>query len=117
MESNLDQDPERGRGLSIDAGCHFHVSRWRDMLDDDEQARADRFCFAADRNIFIAARALTRSMLSDAAGLPVRGWRYVGGQYGKLALGTDYTETGLCFNLTHARGIAACAIARDEVGI
>jgi 4'-phosphopantetheinyl transferase len=117
MESYLDPDTVRVRWLSIDAGCHVHVSRWRDMLDDDEQGRADRFCFAADRNIFIAARALTRTMLSDATGLPVKGWRYIEGQYGKLALGTDYAESGLRFNLTHTRGIAACAIAHDEVGI
>jgi 4'-phosphopantetheinyl transferase len=92
-------------------------ARWRDGLDVEERARADRFRFARDRDVFIAAHALARAMLSGATGLPADAWQFVTGLYGKPALAADCAASGLRFNLSHTRGLAACAIAYSEVGI
>jgi len=107
----------RVRWLSTETAGDVQISHWRGMLDAEELARADRFHFAADRDTFIAAHALTRAMLSGATGRPVDSWHYSKGHFGKPALAADAEATGLCFNLSHTRGFVACAIARNEIGI
>jgi 4'-phosphopantetheinyl transferase len=107
----------RVRWLAVPAGDIDLQRRWRAMLDDDENARADRFRFAADRESFTAAHALARAMLSDATGLPVTAWRYVTGEFGKPALAGARAGGRLSFNISHTRGLVACAIAEDEVGV
>jgi 4'-phosphopantetheinyl transferase len=107
----------RVRWRPVGDGDAVHLSRWRGMLDAEELAQADRYRFAADRDIYIAAHALTRTMLSDAAGLPTDTWRYVKGRSGKPSLAADCGGTGLHFNISHTHGMVACAVARCEIGI
>jgi 4'-phosphopantetheinyl transferase len=113
----LDSDTVRVRWLPMEASDAVHLSRWRDMLDAEELARADRFHFVSDRDTFTAAHALARAMLSGATGLPTATWRYVKGKFGKPALAVDCDGGGLRFNISHTRGFVACAIARHEVGV
>jgi len=87
------------------------------MLDADERLRADRYRFVADRNIYTAAHALARFMLSEATGLPTGAWRYVAGEFGKPALAAEFSKCNLHFNISHTRGLVACAIARQEIGV
>jgi 4'-phosphopantetheinyl transferase len=107
----------RVRWRSRDTVSPSDVRDWRAVLDDEERARADRLRSAADRDTFIIAHALLRSMLSEATGLPVEGWRYVTDPSGKPELAAGGARSGLRFSLTHTRDFAACAIARDDVGI
>jgi 4'-phosphopantetheinyl transferase len=107
----------RVRWLRVGDGDTVHLSRWRAMLDDDERAQADRYRFASDRNVHIAAHALTRAMLSEATGLPTLTWLYAKAAFGKPRLASDFGDGGLRFNLSHTHGLVACAIARDEVGV
>jgi 4'-phosphopantetheinyl transferase len=113
----LDPCTVRVRWLAVEAEETPHLVRWRGMLDPEEIARADRYRFAADRNIYTAAHALARFMLSEATGLPPRTWRYVAGEFGKPALAAEFLKWNLHFNISHTRGLAACAIARQEIGI
>jgi 4'-phosphopantetheinyl transferase len=113
----LDSDTVRLRWLSVQASDAVHLVRWRGMLDAEELGRADRYHFVSDRDIFTAAHALARAMLSDATGLPTTTWRYGKGEFGKPALAADCEGGGLCFNISHTRGFVACAIACDEVGV
>jgi 4'-phosphopantetheinyl transferase len=55
--------------------------------------------------------------LSESTGLPTATWRYVAGEFGKPALAADCSGSGLHFNIAHTRGLVACAIAHDEVGV
>jgi len=105
------------RWLVVEAEDTPHLARWRSMLDPKELARADRYHFAADRNIYTAAHALARFMLSEAAGLSTRTWRYVVGEFGKPALAAEFSKWNLHFNISHTRGLAACAIASQKVGV
>lgn len=107
----------RVRWLPVEANETLHLTRWRSMLDRDELARADRYHFAADRNIYTAAHALARFMLSEATGLSTDVWRYTAGEFGKPALAADLSKWNLHYNISHSHGLAACAIAAHDVGI
>ena len=107
----------RVRWLVVEAEDTPHLARWRSMLNPEELARADRYHFAADSNIYTAAHALARFMLSEATGLSTRTWRYVAGEFGKPALAAEFSKWNLYFNISHTRGLAACAIASQEVGV
>jgi 4'-phosphopantetheinyl transferase len=113
----LQRDVVRVRWLPVDAEETPHLTRWRSMLDQDELDRADRYHFAVDRNIYTAAHALARLMLSEATGLSTDVWRYTVGQFGKPALAADLSKWNLHHNISHTRGLAACAIATHDIGI
>jgi len=103
--------------MSVASPATDAVGRWHATLDAAERARAERFRFAADRAAYIAAHALTRALLSEAAGLPPEEWSFVLGAAGKPAvdpaLGID-----LRFSLSHTRGLVAAAVcARHELGV
>jgi 4'-phosphopantetheinyl transferase len=107
----------RVRWLVVETEETPHLTRWRSMLGCEELARADRYHFAADRHSYAAAHALVRFMLSEATGLSTRTWRYVAGEFGKPALDAEFSEWNLHFNISHTRGMVACAIARQEIGV
>jgi 4'-phosphopantetheinyl transferase len=108
----------RVRWLSTDGEALAHQPRWRAMLSSDEAVRADRFHFAEDRDTFTAAHALARVMLSEVTGLPTATWRYITGPFGKPAIAPGCGDSGLRFNISHTRGLAACAVTReDELGL
>jgi 4'-phosphopantetheinyl transferase len=113
----LDPATVRVRWLVVDGDKRPDLVRWRGMLDSEELARADRFRFDADRNIYTAAHALARRMLSEATGLPTMTWRYVLGEFGKPALAPNFSKLNLQFNISHTRGLVACAIAYNDVGV
>jgi 4'-phosphopantetheinyl transferase len=112
----LDHRTVRLRWLTVGSEAS-DLARWRSMLDDEELARADRYHFSADRNIYTAAHALARFMLSEATGMPTSSWRYFTGAFGKPAVAAELSESRLQFNISHTRGLVACAIARHEVGV
>jgi 4'-phosphopantetheinyl transferase len=80
-------------------------------------SQADKYHFAADRNSYTAAHALVRSMLSEATGQSTSTWRFVRGAFGKPGLAADFRKSNLHFNISHTRGLVACAIACHEVGV
>jgi 4'-phosphopantetheinyl transferase len=85
----------------------------RPLLDASEKAYADRFRVAADRNAYIAAHALLRTMLSRYARIAPTEWRFVTAQGGKPLLDPAQAP-GLHFSLSHTRGLAACAVGRSH---
>jgi 4'-phosphopantetheinyl transferase len=86
------------------------VDRWHARLDVDRQERADRFRFARDRAVYVAAHALERLLLTTATGLPYAELRFVTGPHGKPELGPT-PGCDLHFNLSHTRGLVAIAVA------
>ena len=117
MPLELVHSSVRVRWLVAGEAAAAHLHRWRGMLDAEERDRADRFAFAADRTIYMAAHALLRWMLSEATGLPAARWRFVTGPFGKPELAEPLPGTRLRFNLSHTRGLAACALALHDVGV
>ena len=89
-----------------------------DLLDADERARWDRFKFAPDRRIFAAAHALLRAALSRWGDSAAPDWRFQVGRWGRPELAEAQAASGLRFNLSHTRGMVACAVTRGRaVGI
>ena len=65
-------------GLDEDA-----VTPWAAVLDAAERARAVRFVFAHSRITFIAAHALARAALAEAAGASPGAFSFAAGAHGK----------------------------------
>jgi 4'-phosphopantetheinyl transferase len=88
------------------------IAALRPLLDASEQARANRFRFAADRAPYIAAHSLLRAMLSRMTGIPAADFRFRADKSGKPALDLAQALPDLHFSLSHTRGLAACAVGR-----
>ena len=86
------------------------------VMPPDERARHDRFLFARSRRQFAVARALVRQVLARYTGISAHELRFVANQYGRPEL--EPGHAGLRFNLSHADGLAALAIACEaELGV
>jgi 4'-phosphopantetheinyl transferase len=88
-------------------------------LSADEVARADRFHFAQDRNRFIAARSLLRSIISRYLSCTSGEIRFAYQANGKPQLACPVSVTpNLRFNLSHSADAAVYAISRgNDVGV
>ena len=92
--------------------------RLHSTLAPDEQAKAARFHFAKDRNHYIVARAVLRTLLGGYMKCNPHSLRFSYNTYGKPSLDTAGVDHNIRFNLSHSRGLAlyAFTLAR-EVGI
>jgi len=80
------------------------------LLNAEERARHQRFYFDRDRDVFLAAHALKRALLSRYLGCAPDELTFEVGEYGRPEL---TGPGGLRFNLTHTRGLVACVV-HDE---
>jgi len=104
--------------MEVDAPPPALLAEWRQCLDTDERARADRFHFERDRIIYTAAHWLLRSALAEAGGRPAAAWRFATGPHGKPRIDPALGQDTLSFNLSHTKGLVACAITLEtELGI
>ncbi len=93
-------------------------SRWQTVLSADEAARASRFHFARDRQRFIAARALLRTILASYLETGAGSLRFSYSEKEKPSLGPEHAGSDITFNLTHSGGIALLAFTRRrEIGV
>jgi 4'-phosphopantetheinyl transferase len=108
-------------GLKLAVGA-VHVWRWRldravvgaTGLAADEQLRADRFRFDADRQSFIAARSGMRRILGRYLAIDPGAIEFSYGSHGKPFLADGAIE----FNLSHSGDWALLAVAVDRpVGV
>jgi 4'-phosphopantetheinyl transferase len=89
-----------------------------DLLDSHERSRWSKFQFDRDRRLYGSAHALLRVALSHYAPVNPCDWRFEAGPFGRPELSSAFAALDLRFNLSHTRGLAACAIARNRaVGI
>jgi 4'-phosphopantetheinyl transferase len=94
------------------------VQRLRGILTDDELDRAKRFSFERDRQRFIAARGILRSILSHYITINPGDLRFYYNQYGKPFLAPDFSSYLHNFNLSHSGHMALYAITRNrEIGV
>ncbi|MGE3275439.1 MAG: 4'-phosphopantetheinyl transferase superfamily protein [Vicinamibacterales bacterium] len=96
-----------------------HLAGWLGWLSAEERARFDRFQHAGARTEFLVGRALVRTTLSRYADVPPEAWAFAIGSHGRPDLATRPPGTPpLVFNLSHTRGLAACAVTVDrELGV
>lgn len=101
---------------SLDGATARHYEM---MLSPAEKTRWQRFMRAADRDRFLHARALTRTVLSRYLGdLAPAQLSFSQGSWGKPTLAALVDGQQLFFNLSHTQGIAVLAVTRaGEVGV
>jgi 4'-phosphopantetheinyl transferase len=93
-------------------------SRWQRVLSADEAARASRFHFARDRQRFVAARAVLRTILASYLEIDAVSLRFSYSKKEKPSLGPEHGDGDLRFNVTHSGGIALLAFTRQrEIGV
>jgi 4'-phosphopantetheinyl transferase len=90
----------------------------RRLLSPAELKSCARFAQERSRQLYLAAHALLRRVLSHYAAIAPAQWQFTVGAYGKPALAKPLPEDALHFNLTHTTGMVACAVCRDcELGV
>jgi len=90
----------------------------QNSLAVDELRRAKRFRFPEDKNNFIAARALLRTLLGKYLNMKPGDIRLCCGPYGKPELSVAAGMELLRFNVSHSRGLALYAVTLErEIGI
>jgi len=103
--ANLDQTPSQIQGF-------LH------NLAADEWARAERFYFERDREHFIVARGVLRSILGRYLNRMPESLSFRYGSHGKPALAEESDGDAIRFSVSHSHGVALYAITRGrEVGI
>jgi 4'-phosphopantetheinyl transferase len=84
----------------------------------EELRRAGRYHFQKDREHFIVARGLLRTILGRYLDVEPGQVRFCYGAHGKPALEVEPGEDTLSFNLSHSHGLALFAVSRGrELGI
>jgi 4'-phosphopantetheinyl transferase len=92
--------------------------RLTSMLSAEEQARAARFHFEQDRQVYLAGHALMRDILARYTGRPPSQWHFSKGPHGKPEAILHEGEPRLRINMSHTRGLAAVAVTLgSDVGI
>jgi 4'-phosphopantetheinyl transferase len=104
---------QRPEGKAPDLGDALRV------LSAPERTRARRFVFQADRDSYVLAHALLRRTLSEMDdSVAPDAWTFDSGPHGKPVLAQYGRRGRIAFNLTHTRGLVACACASGgSVGI
>lgn len=88
------------------------------LLSHEEQGRADRFHFERDRDTYISAHALGRSLLSSVADHDPRSWRFTIQDHGKPEVVSPSGGPRWRLNLSHTRGMAAAALTQEfDIGV
>jgi 4'-phosphopantetheinyl transferase len=84
--------------------------RLRDLLSDDERARADRFYFPHLRTHYISARGALRILLGGLSGREPAELTFAYAQHGKPFL----PESELQFNVSHSGEVGLIAVAHGR---
>ena len=103
--------------LPLDETASHRAEEDLAVLSADELARHARLP-ERGRIEFRSARALLRRMLSRCSAEDPRAWRFSRSAEGKPEITGASPDPGLAVNVSHTRGLVACAVARGaSVGI
>jgi 4'-phosphopantetheinyl transferase len=95
----------------------YQVGRLAQLLSPDELEKARGFHFQTDRDRFVAARGILRSVLGKYLKVDPDKLIFYYGPYGKPMLAKRADPSVIQFNLSHSHGLALCAVAMHEVGV
>lgn len=92
---------------------------WRGILDEEENAQADRYVFAEDRIQYLVAHALTRHALSVLCpAVSATAWRFREVANRKPLALAPGEAAPVSFNLSHTNGmVGVAALARPGVAV
>ena len=116
--------PVSARGTAapgvVDLWCFFYESvndaallaAYDRLMTPGERERHRRFVFEKDRRLFLATRALVRTVLSEYAAVRPEEWSFGEGSHGKPFVAIRTEPTALYFNLSNTLGLVACGVTR-----
>ncbi len=88
------------------------------ILSAEETDRARRFVFPRDRDRYVRAHSVMRTLLGGYAGTPPAEIRFSCNAYGKPEIESGQNPRQLRFNLSHSAGMAVLAVSnRYELGV
>ena len=97
---------------------YTEIEQLLQILSPDEQQRSQRFRFEKDREKFVVARGLLRTILARYLSVSADRVLFSYSSKGKPAIANDYSAGELCFNVSHSHQMALYAIALNRpVGI
>jgi 4'-phosphopantetheinyl transferase len=112
---------------TVDLWCFFYegsdesedLAAYEGLMTSEELERSRRFLFARDRRLFLATRALVRTVLSRYVSVPSQDWRFAVGEHGKPHISHPPCTPRLHFNLSNTPGLIACgvSVAHEHVGV
>ncbi len=83
------------------------------LINPLERERLSRLRFERDRQMFMAARALVRTVLSEYAPVAPECWQFSADPGGKPRVVGSVLE----FGLSHTPGLVACVVSQHRVGV
>lgn len=87
------------------------------VLSAEEQARADRFHFSKDRDLYLVGRSMMRAVLGGYMGRQPHEIHFTYSPHGKPGLPSD-SGTDLKFNLSHSHKLAMLGVTRvSAIGV
>lgn len=93
------------------------VADWR-ILSEAETARARRFAHPQDRDRYVIAHSVMRTLLSRYSGIHADEIAFSTNAYGKPQIQCDEGAEQIQFNLSHSAGVAVLAVSRGhQLGI
>lgn len=89
------------------------------LMTPDEREKHQSFHFERDRRLFVATRALVRTVLSSYAAVAPADWRFGVGEYGKPRVVHPAVRPLIHFNLANTPGLVVClvSVAHERIGI
>ncbi|MFU8803545.1 MAG: 4'-phosphopantetheinyl transferase family protein [Bradymonadaceae bacterium] len=95
------------------------LETYKGFLDEDEAAQEQRFYFERHRHRYLVTHAMVRWVLSQYAECPPEDWRFSKNRYGRPEiLASSAVVPPLRFNLSHAEGLAVCAVTLEsDIGV
>jgi len=95
------------------------LSAHKALMTPDERERYGRFHFERDRRLFLATRALVRTVLSNYTDVEPAAWRFSIAEHGKPYISHPAINPCINFNLSNTPGLVVCAvsISHDCLGV
>jgi 4'-phosphopantetheinyl transferase len=90
-------------------------NKMKEVLSEDELARASKFHFKKDERRFISSRSLLRILLSSYAGESSEKIKFSYNQFGKPELSDAQNQNKINFNLSHSQNMLCIAFAKNNV--
>jgi len=92
------------------------LANMRELLTGDERRQEPRFYFEDDRRRYLVTRAMVRTVLSRYAAVAPSDWVFAANAYGRPEIANRHPDAaGLCFNISHSRGLIALAVSRHRI--
>lgn len=94
------------------------LSRYEQLLTEEERVQWQRFYFARHRHQYLVTRALVRSTLSCYADIAPADWRFSRNRYGKPEIMPGLVDMPIRFNLSHTDGLVICGVVlHHDLGV